>query len=324
MNTKLDNKNIDELISTFGKRVMPDEQVMEKARLNVNAHWQASAKKQKRQRTRLSMMRMAASFVALAAVLFFVKGNLFNTQAVNMGEVLFAQGSVQISDDQLNWHSLDKNETMQTDTWIKTTKDSFINFALNDQSQIRLNANTILHLDSLNQINLLKGEIYHDADTQNAMQLVIKTSFGNVEHIGTRYAVSVNDSALTVKVRNGLVKLASDAITTTLEKGELLELNRQGQFVEKSITAYDDNWSWTKQAMSLAKINHQSLAQFVSWYAHENGLEVQWNNLQSKAKNIELTGDFAQLTTNKQLLKTVFLSTKFDFEINQGILSVHP
>ncbi len=323
MNTKLDNQNIDELISTFGKRVMPDEQVMEKARLNVKTHWQASAKKQKRQRTRLTLMRMAASFVALAAVLFFIKGNVFNIQPVNMGKVLFAQGSVQISDDKLNWHSLELSESIQTDSWIKTQEDSFINFALSDQSQIRLNANTTLHLDSLMQINLLKGEIYHDADTQNALQLVIKTPFGKVEHIGTRYAVTVNDSALIVKVRNGLVKLASDAITTTLEKGELLELNHQGQFVEKSITAYDDNWSWTKQAMSLAKINHQSLAQFVSWYAHENGLEVQWNNLQNKAKHIELTGDFAQLS-DEQLLKTVFLSTKFDFEINQGILALNP
>jgi hypothetical protein len=323
MNTKLNNQNIDELISTFGKRVMPDEKVMGNARVNVRAHWQASVKKQKRQRTRLSLLRMAASFVALAAVLFFVKGNLFNAQAVNMGEVLFAQGHVQISDDQLNWHALDKDETIQTDTWIKTTEDSFINFALSDQSQIRLNANTILHLDSLKQINLLKGEIYHDADTQNSKQLVIKTPFGNVEHIGTRYAVSVNDSALTVKVRNGLVKLASDAITTTLEKGELLELNRQGQFVEKSITPYDDNWLWTKQAMNLADINHQSLAQFVSWYAHENGLEVQWNNLQSQAKSINLTGDFTKLN-DEQLLKTVFLSTKFDFEINHGILSLNP
>lgn len=323
MNTKLDNQNIDELISTFGKRVMPDEQVMEKARLNVKAHWQASVKKQKRQRTRLSLMRMAASFVALAAVLFFLKGNMFSAQAENMGEVLFAQGSVQISDDKLNWHALDKNKTIQTDTWIKTTKDSFINFALSDQSQIRLNANTVLHLDSLMQINLLKGEIYHDADTQNSKQLVIKTPFGNVEHIGTRYAVSVNDSALTVKVRNGLVKLASDAITTTLEKGELLNLNRQGQVVEKTIAPYDNKWSWTKQAMNTANINHQSLAWFVSFYAHENGLEVKWNNLQSKAKSIELTGNFSQLS-DEQLLKTIFLSTKFDFEINQGILSIHP
>ena len=323
MNTKLNNQNIDELISTFGKRVMPDDKVMENARANVHVHWQTSVKKQKQQRTRLSLMRMAASFVALAAVLFFVKGNLFNAHAVNMGEVLFAQGQVQISDDQLNWHAISLNETIQTDTWIKTNQTSFINFALSDQSQIRLNANTILHLDSLQQINLLKGEIYHDADTQNAKQLLIKTPFGNVEHIGTRYAVSVNDSALTVKVRNGLVKLASDAITTTLEKGELLELNRQGQFVEKSITPYDNTWSWTKQAMNLAKLNHQSLAQFVTWYAHENGLEVQWNNLQSKAKNINLTGDFSKLN-DEQLLKTVFLSTKFDFEINQGILSIHP
>ncbi len=323
MNTQLNNQNIDELISTFGKRVMPDEKVMENARVNVHAHWQASIKKQKRQRTRLSLMRMAASFVALAAVLFFVKGNLLTAQAVNMGEVLFAQGQVLVSDDQLNWHALSADEAIKTDTWIKTNHDSFVNFALSDQSQIRLNANTVLHLDSLKQINLLKGEIYHDADTQNAKQLVIKTPFGKVEHIGTRYAVSVNDSALTVKVRNGLVKLAADAITTTLEKGKLLELNRQGQVVEKAITAYDDNWSWTKQAMSMAEINHQSLAQFVAWYAHENGLEVQWNNLQSKAKNIDLTGDFSKLN-DEQLLKTVFLSTKFDFEINQGILSIIP
>jgi len=323
MNIKLDNKNIDELISTFGKRTMPDEVVMEKARVNVRAHWQTSIKTQRGQRTRLSLIRIAASFVAFAAVLFFVKGNLFNAATVNMGEVLFAQGHVQISDDQMNWHALNQNATIQINTWIKTKQDSFVNFALSDQSQIRLNSNTILHLDSLMQINLLKGEIYHDADTQNANQLVIKTPFGDIEHIGTRYAVSVNDSALTVKVRNGLVKLASNALTTTLQKGDLLELNHQGQFVEKSITPYDVKWSWTKHAMNTASINHQSLAEFVSMYAHENGLEVQWNNLQSKARRIDLTGDFTKLN-DQQLLKTVFLSTKFDFEINQGILTLNP
>ena len=323
MNTQLNNQNIEELISTFGKREAPDELMMKKAQANVKAHWQASVHKQKTQRKRLSMMRMAASFVALTAVLLLVKGNFLQSKPVNIGEVLFAQGTVSVSTNQLDWQPLGTQTALQTGQWIKTTDASFVNFALSDQSQIRLNANTVLHLDSINQINLLKGEIYHDADTQKSNPLLIKTQFGMVEHIGTRYAVSVNDKELVIKVRNGLVKLASDAVETTLSKGELLELNQQGQFQKTQITAYDAQWNWTKKALKPFVLNHKNLADFVTNYAHENGLEINWNRQEYKARQVELVGDFAQLS-DEQLLKTVFLSTKFDFTINQGILTINP
>ena len=323
MKTKLNSQNIEELISTFGKREAPDELMMKKAQANVKAHWHASVHKQKTRRTRLSLMRMAASFVALAAVLLLVKGNFLHSNPVNIGEVLFAQGAVSVSTNQLDWQPLGTQTTLQTGQWIKTTDASFVNFALSDQSQIRLNANTVLHLDSINQINLLKGEIYHDADTKKSNPLLIKTQFGMVEHIGTRYAVSVDDKELVIKVRNGLVKLASDAVETILSKGELLEINQQGQFQKTQITAYDGQWDWTKKALKPFVLNHKNLADFVTNYAHENGLEINWNRQEHKARQVKLVGDFAQLS-DKQLLKTVFLSTKFDFQINQGILTINP
>ncbi len=323
MNTKLNSQNIEELISTFGKREAPDELMMKNAQAKVKAHWQASVKQQKTRRRRLSMMRIAASFVALAAVLLLLKGNFLHSNPTNIGEVLFTQGTVSVSTNQLDWHPLGTQTALQTGQWLKTTDKSYINFALSDQSQIRLNANTVLHLDSTKQIHLLKGEIYHDADTQKSNPLLIKTQFGVIEHIGTRYAVSVNDKELVIKVRNGLVKLSADTVQTTLNKGDLVELNPHGKYKKSYINAYDAQWNWTKKALKPFVLNHKNLADFINNYAHENGLEINWNKQELIAKQVELVGDFAQLR-DAQLLKTVFLSTKFDFEIKQGILTINP
>ena len=323
MKTQLNNQNIDELISTFGKREVPDSQMMRQAQLNVTAHWKQSLVKQKTKRMRLTMMRLAASFVALAAVLFFVQNNLSSSQAQPIGDVLFTRGEIKISDDRLKWSILDGQSPIKAGQWIKTPATGFVSFALSDESQVRLNSNTLLHIDSKMQLNLIKGELYHDADTQNTLPLIIKTALGEIQHIGTRYAVSVDSMALTVKVRNGRVKVDSSLLTTTLDKGNLIELTNTGTVNHSSITAYDSSWDWTQKATKPININHKSLKDFISHYAHEKGLDVNWNNLKEKTAQVELVGDFDSLNQS-QLLKTVFLSTKFDFEINKGILTIVP
>ena len=326
MNTPINKHNLDEIISTFGKREAPNEAMMQKARVNVHAHWQASIKQQKRQKLRRSILAIAASFFALGAVLLVLQSQFSVSKPSTFAEIAFSQGSVQVSNDNKTWQTLNNNTAIKTGQWLKTQASSYANVTLNDGSQIRLNTNTQLQFDvinHMNNINLVQGEIYHDADNANAKELTIHTPLATIEHIGTRYAVALKDSKLEVKVRNGLVKLASDAITTTLDKGKLLELTATGKVTHNTVTSYDNSWAWTKKASQPMNVNHQNLASFITWYAHENGLQVDWNRQKQQAEKVELSGDFAQLN-DEQLLKTVFLSTKFDFEINQGILTIRP
>jgi hypothetical protein len=326
MNIQINKHNIDELISEFGKRETPDAQMMANAQINVKAHWLKSVAQQKNQQKLLSMLRIAASFFAITTVILLAKMNIFatNTQIIQtVGNLLYAQGTIEISKDNHHWHPLTDTKQLKSGQWLKTDNNSYANFALNDNSQIRLNANSLIHLDSSEQIQLLQGEIYHDADLANAKALLIKTKFGNIQHVGTRYAVAVNDQELTVKVRNGLVKLASAAINRTFDAGKMVELFKTGEIKQSNITPYDASWSWTKKASKPLAVNHQSLGAFIKNYAHENGLQINWHNQQEQVSQVKIVGDFAQLS-EKKLLKTVFLSTKFDFVINQGILTINP
>jgi hypothetical protein len=322
---KLNKENIDEIISTFGKRETPDAQMMQKAQDNVFAYWQKSVKKQKTQRNRLTLMRMAASFALVVGVLFITKVYFMpNAEPIaTIGHSIYAQNDVQVSDDGINWQSLSLGSTLKSQQWVKTPSDGLMSFTLEDGSQIRLNSATLLHITNSSEFELIEGELYHDADTNNASKLTINTNLGTIEHIGTRYAVEIHQANLTVKVRNGLVKLSSDALSTTLKKGAILALNTQGKIQKSSLTAYDAQWSWTVNAIKKVDISDKSLAEFVNWYAHENGLTVNWNKQKYKAGDVVLSGDFMRLN-NEQLLKTVFLSTKFDFRINQGILTLNP
>jgi len=323
MNDNFENKSIDELIGAFGKREAPSTETMKQAQIRVKSHWQTSIKKQKTVKMRQSFLRIAASFVLFGLTIFFIQNSMKSTQRLSVATPLFAQGSLQVSSDNQNWSTLKPNDVIKEGQWLKLGQESYANLSLNDTSQLRINQNTVIHFDNANQIELIEGEIYHDADNSQSAPLLIKTSLGTIQHIGTRYAVSKKEGNLEVKVRSGSVQIVADNLKKDITKNQRIAIHKDGSINESTVKAYDPDWKWTLSANKNLETNHKSLNEFILWFAHENGYEIDWNRQKLQTKRVLLSGDFENLSS-EELLKTVFLSTKFDFSINQGILKIIP
>ena len=314
--TKL-NKTIDKLLQTHGKRIQPDEWMTQRAKNNVRAHWQASIKKQSTSK-RNYIFQIAAAVVFTVMITF-----IYNTQGENDSAIiksLYENGELLVSMDNKTWSPY-TDEQLHENVWLKTNNNGFATITMNDNSEIRINSNSTLKLLNPSAIQLIEGEIYHDADNSQANHLTIKTSMGQINHIGTRYLVRKKQGRLQVAVRNGLIEISKNDKITQLSSGKKLEIDENGSLHESNILAYDQMWSWTQLAAQPFSTEGKSLHDFIIWYSHEHGYKINWNQQKSRTKSVILSGQLANLTPAQQI-KTIFLSTKFDYKINQGILTI--
>ncbi len=323
--TNMQNKanNIEEVLKNHGKRKQPDDLMKQRAMKNVRAHWQTNLKIQHQKKQKQTLLfKIAASILLIFGVGLFYKFIDFNNTSAIFSSDQFAQGEILYSTDGQNWYQSNQNQ-IQQGIWLRTSENSYTNITLSDNSQLRINQNTTVKILSLNEIRILKGEIYHDSDNTNktSRPLLIETALGNVQHIGTRYMVKISDTELQVSVRNGTVEINNDNIKRKIQSGRTMTVDNNGNQHESTITTYSPLWSWTQEAGEPFNSHGKSLNDFVNWFAHENGYTVNWNNLQGQTKRVLLTGNISNLTASQQI-KTIFLSTKFDYQINQGILTV--
>jgi hypothetical protein len=317
-----EKNTIDDLLKAHGKRAQPDDLMKKRAMKNVKAHWQANLEKQHMlQKQRQShLFKIAASIMIIVSAVFLMQYS-FQDSNLQVIKGFYANGDVQISNDGINWQTSNQQSLVE-DAWVKTNDNSYVSLTLMDNSQLRLNHNTQLQLLNASQVTLHNGEIYHDADdTSKSNPLKINTSLGNIQHIGTRYLVNKTESDLQVSVRDGIVEISNDDFKKQIVSGKQLSMDVNGTLNENNITTYDVLWKWTQDAGKPFQAKNKSLNDFIVWFAHENGYEIDWNKLQDKTKRVQLSGNISDLSKSQQI-KAIFLSTKFDYQINQVILSI--
>jgi transmembrane sensor len=109
---------------------------------------------------------------------------------------------------------------------------------LDDGTELILNTDSAVSIefsDNQRLIVLRRGEIFintgKDIDAISKRPLIVQTSFGNIQPIGTRFVVRLNDHNANVTVQQGAVKLlpiAGDMHTTAVvEAGESWLLSKQ-------------------------------------------------------------------------------------------------
>ncbi|MCB1583947.1 MAG: FecR domain-containing protein [Xanthomonadales bacterium] len=318
--TKVD---IDALLKQIGSRTTPDAELTAKSKAKVQQHWQQMVQKQRQQRKQKYLWAMAASVL----MVFTVSLMNFNQPTPQPAATPFAvvqnsQGTAEYQQGN-QWLPIEPNSTLVTGTRIRTLNDSHLNIQLSDHSELRIASNTSLTTGS-NMIELQHGQIYHDTDVaQQAAALTIKTSQAEVQHIGTRYLVNKQNDVLKVAVRSGQVNMTSEDASdaTTLQSNQVATLGTTGETKISTVNSYDGLWDWTFSAQPAYALNGKSLYEFVKWYAHQTGLTIDWQNLESPAKRVRLQGDIHNMTS-EQAIKTVFYATQYTYSIEDGVLQI--
>lgn len=151
---------------------------------------------------------------------------------------------------------------------LMTPRDATTNVDWNGGT-LRLDRETHLRIDSPRSATLLRGAIYYANDTPG-VAVTIKTPFGDVRDVGTRFEVRLQDDAVRVRVRDGAVIVRD----TTARAGTELVAGRTS-IASRTIRTSGEEWAWIENAAPPIVLEGKSLDEVLRRVAIEKGLTLE-------------------------------------------------
>lgn len=134
---------------------------------------------------------------------------------------------------------------------------------------LRLDRDTQLRIDTARTATLLRGAIYYANDTPGAA-VTIRTPFGDVRDVGTRFEVRLQRDAVRVRVRDGAVIVRD----TTARAGTELVADRTS-IASRTIATSGEEWAWIEHAAPPIVLEGKSLDEVLRRVAIEKGLTLE-------------------------------------------------
>ena len=97
------------------------------------------------------------------------------------------------------------------------------------------------------------------------------TPAGAIRHLGTQYVASVDESGLSVSVREGRVLVSVGAVETQANPGEQVRVDPDGASSRTSIPTYGGIWAWTEQVTPEYVLDGRSAHEFIQWVSRQTG-----------------------------------------------------
>lgn len=270
---KMNEDSIEKLLKAAGSRPEPEEEMAEAIRRATHSAWLdvVAEEKRKNQRKWLRYASVAAVLVLVAG--FFGLNTNFHSQENDraLASVSFLNGGYQINGEtHTHVAPLMSGDTLQTD------ENSLMSVVLEDKTAITVAPGTELTFTDFAHINLIKGRVYVDSPDANT-SIVITTSWGSIEDIGTQYEVEVTDQ-LTVAMREGKVKMLIDNTphfaSFNAGLGDVLSVSKDRQIDLTQVESTDPRWNWTTAAVPHQSIEGMSVHELMNWASRVTGKEI--------------------------------------------------
>ncbi len=176
---------------------------------------------------------------------------------------------------------------------------------------LRVAPGSVLRFEARDRVALTRGRVYVESSAgvgRPAADLLLRTPFGDVAHLGTRYLAEVTDDGLAVAVREGRVRLvpvaAPQAPAVEARAGEGLRVARVGASVQRqSVVPHDERWAWLAALPAPIDIENLTLDRFLSWYAAESGRVVEFGSEAARSRfgTTRLRGSVSGLAPDRAL-----------------------
>lgn len=191
---------------------------------------------------------------------------------------------------------------------------------------IRLDVGTRLRLVGPRIVQLDRGAVY--LDSQNKGGVTVHTAFGDFAPVGTQFEVRIRsdeEEGVELRVREGRVRLDRQSGSLIVTAGEAVIVPAAGSIVRSLSRADDSSWEWAAAMAPMMDIEGRSLRSFLDWIARENGWEVEFSDSStaSRSETIVLHGSIEEVTP-LDALRTVMLSSGFEYALSNGTLTVRP
>lgn len=277
------------------------------------------------------------TLLALAASLLIAVISVFVYRAIETPEVASAvvaiveltEGDVRSdAGDGVRLSEVSRIEVgTRVDTHGSATQPARIALRMESGHSVRLDQDSSVVFGPNRELELLKGGVYIDSGAQGAVDsLVVRTSLGTVQEIGTQYEVRIETGpadALRVRVREGRISLRTSSESHAAERGEELKLRADGAVERRSVAPYDPEWSWVVSTAPSFDIEDRTLESFLEWASRETGLEVEFGD-PSLAHSATIESVYLPVAglTPGQALEAVLPASNLDYRIQDGRLLI--
>lgn len=169
-------------------------------------------------------------------------------------------------------------EEMEGGSWLRTSAGGGAALRLGGGESLRLGGGATVRIDTISRIALERGPLYVDSPVGTRGGIEIETSLGVVREIGTQFEVRSDPEGLTVRVREGQVKIATGEEVLDLVAGSGISLSADGRSSETTIGAGDAVWDWAIELAPPFDLEGANAVAFLEWVSRETGLIIEYSS----------------------------------------------
>jgi len=287
----------------------------------------------KRKQTRLLQLALAASVIVAA----FLSLNMLRINGVEQSPVatigkhfgaiaIYAPGKNSALPQAQELGSVVAGQT------LLTGDDAGMGLCWGAGASLRVDAHTRVEFISAEEIYLHAGRVYFDSAPALVMdcfspiadvRLRIRTDFGEVSHIGTRYMAQATKGVLTVSVRDGAVTVDTAGRIITASRNQQLAITDRGVRGIVNIRPFGPAWEWTEKASPAVRLDGRAVSDFLNWVSAETGLALRYEGTTTarRAHQVFLKGSI--VVGPREALMAWMLGTDFEWQIKQGVIYVN-
>jgi ferric-dicitrate binding protein FerR (iron transport regulator) len=174
-------------------------------------------------------------------------------------------------------------------------------------------------------VRLERGEMYVDIPpgSREARSFVAVTEAGEFRHLGTQFALSVNDGATRLRVREGRVQWQAAGSESMVDAGTEVTIDRHQAITRRDVESSGSHWSWAESMTPDIEIEDKPLAEFLDWVARDTGrtLVIADDATRQQVETIRMHGSVRGLEP-LMALKAVMASTSLRLDLPAGMIRV--
>jgi len=312
-----------ELLGKVPPRSAPpaaDEALIREA---VHAKWQLVSGRHVRRRYITSFALAASVLLAVFATL-----NLLRDPVSEIRNQQMATIEKQFGDISVNARIAGDVEmaVIEGGAVVETGSESGLALGWHDGGSLRIDENTMVVFEAVNQIYLEYGRVYFDSREgplslqpakSGAVKLSIRTDHGVVRHLGTQYMTRVGADELVISVREGVVSIDGH-VTARASAGQQFAISGSGELSISETNGIDD-WEWVEDATPAVNLNGRFVAEALEWVSRESGRSISYasEGAEMLANQAQLRGDM-ELPPTRALeifMMTVDLNARIEGEV---------
>ena len=292
-----------ELLGKASPRPAPpsmDEALIREA---VHAEWQLVSGRQLRRRHITSFALAASVLLAVFATLNLLRAPVSDIRNQHMATIEKQFGEINVNSRIANAVEM---AAIEGGAVVETGPESGLALGWHDGGSLRIDENSMVVFEAVNQIYLDFGRVYFDSEQSSlssrpakrgAVELSIRTDHGVLRHLGTQYMARAGADALVISVREGVVSIDGDIIARA-SAGQKFAISASGSLTINDTNGIDD-WEWVEKSTPAVNLNGRFVAEALAWVSRESGRTVRY-----ASDAAEMVANEAQLRGNMELPPT--------------------